>query len=150
MWNQRNERLVSDEYVSDGCQQKVPFARHGAGFSHLARYPSSQTKDHLFDSKSNTKESDSGFLSDMGIQEDPLQDSGDQSCLSSDKTPIEDATKCSDSGLDLDVLPHDRDVESSSKTSHVHKNNLSTLQQTNQSRQITVNDLLRPDEDGDT
>lgn len=168
MWNQINERYAMDEHVSDGTNyhNKTPFTHHSSRFSHSGQsdsnmvyptYPTSQTKDRMFDSKCNTKESDSGFLSDMGIQEEPLLDSDKivRDCLVSDKSNqsssilINKTKFSSDSGLDLEVSSEDQNL----KSHQIDQNNLNTSQQTqtrNQLRNIALSDLLRPDEDGDT
>jgi len=144
-----NERLASNEYGSSGLHShQASFNRNTSGFNKdsSALYPSympGQTKEHMLDSKCNTKESDSGFLSGMSLQEEGLDS---ESSLVADKIH-HSTTSYSDSGLDLNVSSQDLKPKSTQITP------VSTLQQTQAKdhfRQISVSDLLRADEDGDT
>lgn len=153
MWNQMNQRLAANEYAANALHShQVAFNRNSSGFNDESSIPypghmPSLTKDHMLNSKFSTKESDSGFLSGMSLQEEGLDS---ESCLATDKHSDkihQSTTMYSDSGLDLNVSSHDLNSKPAQITP---VSNLPQTRTKDHVRQISVSDLLRPDEDGDT
>jgi len=147
MWRS-DDQMFDDEVVPDGTQSRdrlsfpcldssKPFSSGGTSSQHL-----------LSKSQFISKNTDSGFLSGASISESvsDIDCNPEQNSLTTQQQPsemkIESASRYSDSGLSLDFSHSD-----------LQSNNLSSptkIQNDHHARRITLHDLLRQDEDGDT
>lgn len=147
MWRS-DEQMYDDEVVPDGTgfRERVSFPSHDS-----SRPYSGSSSQHLLNKSSQliSKNTDSGFLSGVSINEESATDIDYQSESSSkiqehpsSEMQIKSAPSYSDSGLSLDYSQSD-----------LQSNNLSSPStskiQNDSRRRITLHDLLRPDEDGD-
>lgn len=148
MWHS-DDQMFDDEVVSDGTRSKdrlsfpspdssKPFNSGGTSSQHLMNKSSQLI----------SKNTDSGFLSGVSISDSVSDIDCSQQGISTtqhqqpSEMKIESASRYSDSGLSLDYSHSD-----------LQSNNLSSptkIQNDNQTRRITLHDLLRQDDDGDT
>lgn len=147
MWRSDEQMFEGEEVVPDGA----PLCRK----DHLKGFSSEQSSKYM--SKINT---DSGFLSGASINEDSsyaisssnldeqqVQASGATSQQQSAAMKLDSsyADRCSDSGVDFKYSSDPKINNLSSPTTKT-----SNIQTASESRRITLHDLLRQDEDGDT
>lgn len=150
MWQEDVQMFDGDEVVPDGAPQ------HFSNNIRNRHFPSQHSPTEV--NKYISKNTDSGFLSGVSIQEDScsgiisssLELTNQETFSKSSPSPpattgmkLDDNMRCSDSGLDLKY------------TYETKGNNLNTPTPVENvslpsPRRVTLHDLLRQDEDGDT
>jgi ankyrin only family protein len=158
MWFQSAEMMVVDEVVPDGsqCRERNPFALPQQTRLKTLCQPGESHVTQVSDSRLNSKESDSGFLSGMSLHEESQPDinnscthSGRISQANTTKQPAASVTNNCDSGLYLE-LPENLNSLKMTRSAQNNLNNSFKTDSRAASKPFAVNELIKPDEDGDT